>query len=62
MSDQDILTVKQVAQLLQLKETTIYAWAQHGKIPAAKVGHSWIFRESEITLWLDSHLLSQERS
>jgi len=29
---------KQVAQYLQLKESTIYSWAQDGKIPAIRLG------------------------
>ena len=62
MPDQDLLTVRQVARFLQLKETTIYAWAQDGIIPAVKVGRNWQFRESDLTLWLESHLNPQEHS
>lgn len=62
MPDQDLLTVRQVARFLQLKETTIYAWAQDGKIPATKVGRNWQFRENDLTLWLESHLNPQEQS
>lgn len=61
MPDQDLLTIKQVAQLLQLRETTIYAWVKNGKIPAIKVGRSWQFRQSELTLWLDSRVIAQEK-
>jgi len=40
MSSETLLNVKQVAQYLQLKESTIYSWAQDGKIPAIKIGRT----------------------
>ena len=55
--DQDmLLNVKQVAQYLQLKESTIYSWAQDGKIPAIKIGRTWRFRRSDLDAWLERHL------
>ncbi|HUV93473.1 MAG TPA: helix-turn-helix domain-containing protein [Anaerolineae bacterium] len=55
--DQDtLLNVKQVAQYLQLKQSTIYAWAQNGKIPAIKIGRTWRFRRSDLDAWLARHL------
>ena len=62
MPDQDLLTVRQVARFLQLKEATIYTWAQDGKIPAIKAGRNWQFRESDLTRWLEGHLFPQEHS
>ncbi|MFO7916544.1 MAG: helix-turn-helix domain-containing protein [Anaerolineae bacterium] len=49
------MDVKQVARYLQLEESTIYSWAQEGKIPAKKVGGRWHFRRSELEAWLDRH-------
>ena len=37
----DIMTIEEVAKYLKLKPQTIYTWAQHGKIPAAKLGKEW---------------------
>ena len=55
--DQDVLlNVKQVAQYLQLKESTIYSWAQDGKIPAIKIGRTWRFRRTDLDTWLERHL------
>ncbi len=51
-----LLTVKQVAQYLQLKESTIYSWAQDGKIPAIKIGRTWRFRRADLDDWLEQHL------
>lgn len=63
MLDQNaLLNVKQVAQYLQLKESTIYSWAQDGKIPAIKIGRTWRFRRSDLDIWLERHLKAEEES
>lgn len=60
MSANTLLNVKQVAQYLQLKESTIYSWAQDGKIPAIKIGRTWRFRRSDLDTWLERHLKGEE--
>jgi excisionase family DNA binding protein len=60
MSQDTLLNVKQVAQYLQLKESTIYSWAQDGKIPAIKIGRTWRFRRMDLDSWLERHLKGEE--
>jgi len=60
MSQDALLNVKQVAEYLQLKESTIYSWAQDGKVPAIKIGRTWRFRRSDLDLWLERHLKGEE--
>ncbi len=60
MSSETLLNVKQVAEYLQLKESTIYSWAQDGKIPAIKIGRTWRFRRSDLDSWLERHLKGEE--
>ncbi len=47
-----ILTVKQVSELLQAKQSTIYAWAEQSLIPSFKVNGLLRFDEDEIIHWL----------
>jgi len=54
--EETLLNVKQVAQYLQLKESTIYSWAQDNKIPAIKIGRTWRFRRADLDQWLERHL------
>lgn len=49
----DILTIKEVAEYLKIKEKTAYRLLAEGKIPGFKVGGSWRFRRSEIETWID---------
>jgi excisionase family DNA binding protein len=50
--DTDILTVAELHTYLKIPKATLYALAQAGRLPAAKVGKHWRFRRSEIDAWL----------
>jgi len=50
----EILTIKQVADYLQLNEKTIYRIIKTGQIPCFKVGGSWRFKKTVIEKWIDS--------
>lgn len=51
---EQLLTLAQVAEMLNLAERTIYVWSQQGKIPAFKLGTAWRYQTDEITAWLES--------
>ena len=48
----EILTIKGVADFLQVNERTIYRLAAAKKIPAFKVGGTWRFRRSDLDAWI----------
>ncbi|MGM4982423.1 helix-turn-helix domain-containing protein [Rhizobium sp. 11_C7_N12_5] len=50
--DDDIITIREVAEYLRLKEKTAYALVAKGEIPGFKVGGSWRFRRSELEKWI----------
>lgn len=47
-----LLTVKDMAIRLQVKDKTIYAWASQGKMPCVKVNGVIRFDEGAIEQWL----------
>lgn len=47
------MTVKDVAQYLQLSTDQIYRLAQQGIIPVSKVGNRWRFKRERIDQWMD---------
>lgn len=49
----EILTVKQLANYLQMDEHTIYRLAKSGKIPAMKIGAEWRFKKNLIDKWIE---------
>ena len=48
-----VLTIKDVAEYLAVHTTTIYKYAQQGKIPAFKIGSDWRFTKKHIDGWID---------
>lgn len=54
-----LLTLQQIATILQISETTLYKLARNGKIPAIKVGNQWRFKMEDIDKWLESQKLTQ---
>lgn len=49
-----LLNIQQVADYLQLNHSTVYQWAQQGRLPAIKLGGRWRFRRADIEEWLDA--------
>jgi excisionase family DNA binding protein len=47
-----ILTCKQVAEILQAKPSTVYAWAEQSLIPCFKINGLLRFDETEIMQWI----------
>lgn len=47
-----ILTILEVAELLQIHRDTAYRYVREGKIPAVKVGRSWRVLQEVLEEWL----------
>ncbi len=48
----ELLTTKQLQEILKVDRTTIYRMADSGRIPAVKVGNQWRFPREQIEVWL----------
>lgn len=48
----EILTLQDLHTYLKVSKSTLYALAQSGRIPAAKIGKHWRFRREDIDQWL----------
>ena len=51
MTNDESLTVKELAAYLKIAEKTVYRFASEEKTPGPKVGGSWRFRKSEVDQW-----------
>ena len=47
-----LLTAKQLAEVLQIKPSTIYKWVHYGYVPHIKLGTSIRFKEKKVEEWL----------
>ena len=59
---QDVLTIKEAANYLNISSSTIYRLVEKGKIPASRVGGSWRLRRKLLDDWLDSGSYLKQRS
>lgn len=55
------LKIKDVAELLNVSETTIRRWLGEGKIPAYRLNHQFRFSRIEIEDWVMSCKMGQEK-
>lgn len=46
------MTVKDVAEYLQLSMDMVYKMAQQGRMPASKIGTQWRFKRQEVDRWV----------
>jgi len=52
----DMLTAKDVQNLLQVDRSTVYRMAEAGRLPAIKVGKQWRFPAAQIQEWMTTQM------
>ncbi|MBO8130959.1 MAG: helix-turn-helix domain-containing protein [Candidatus Marinimicrobia bacterium] len=57
--EKEIMTVKQVAEYLQMDEHTIYKLARSGQIPSLKIAGQWKFKKEVIDKWISEKSLDR---
>ena len=56
-----LLTIKDLAEQLRIKSSTLYAWAAHGKIPCVRIHGLIRFQPDEIAAWVAGFQQCQKR-
>ena len=51
----EIMSIDQLARYLDISRSTLYKFAQDGKLPGQKVGRRWRFLKDAIDEWLKQH-------
>lgn len=51
----EVLTIKGVADYLDVHPMTIYKYVKEGRIPAFKIGASWRIRRNSIRKWMEEN-------
>src|ERR687890_47706 len=49
----ELLAAAEVAELIGIKETTVYRWCSEGKLPCLKIGNSWRIRRGVLEDFLE---------
>jgi excisionase family DNA binding protein len=50
----EILNIREVAELLRVAEKTVYSMAQRGELPAFKVRGQWRVRRVDLDAWINA--------
>ena len=53
--EKNILTVRELAQRIPFKASTIYFWAETKIIPCIKIGKKTFFDFADVMIWLETH-------
>jgi excisionase family DNA binding protein len=59
MKEKEIMTVKQIAEYLQMDEHTVYKLARSGLIPSIKIAGQWRFKKDVIDKWISEESLQR---
>jgi len=59
ISPRKVLNIKEVAKYLGVHASTVYKYAQQGRIPAFKIGSDWRFSKKHIDDWIDDQLTGE---
>jgi excisionase family DNA binding protein len=51
-SDYEVLTPKEVCEMLHIHRATLYKLIRKGKLPSFKIGGDWRFRQDVILRWI----------
>ena len=51
----EVMTIKDVAEYLDVHPMTIYKYVKQGKIPALKIGASWRVRKDSMKKWMEEN-------
>jgi excisionase family DNA binding protein len=51
-SDHEVLTIKEVGELLRIHRGTVYKLTKNGTIPSFRIGSDWRFRRAVIERWI----------
>jgi excisionase family DNA binding protein len=62
MAEDEILTLREIADYLKLTERTLYRLTQDGTLPGFKVGNSWRFRVRDIEAWIEAQKADVRRA
>ena len=52
LGDGEILTIKELSDLLHIHPSTVYKLTRRGQIPGFRVGADWRFRKDVIARWM----------
>lgn len=60
MAADEVLTMKEICDLLQVNQSTVYKLVRRGSIPGFRVGSDWRFRRDLIERWMTEQSMNAQ--
>ena len=58
--DKEFLSVREIAEMLGLKEDTIQGWIRSGSLPAIKLGNTYRVKRRDLDTFLDQRRTNRD--
>ena len=62
MAADEVLTMKEICDLLQVNQSTVYKLVRRGGIPGFRVGSDWRFRRDVIERWMTEQSMDGQQA
>ena len=62
MAADEVLTMKEICDLLQVNQSTVYKLVRQGSIPGFRVGSDWRFRRDLIERWMTEQSMGAQQA
>ena len=62
MAADEVLTMKEICDLLQVNQSTVYKLVRRGSIPNFRVGSDWRFRRDVIERWMTEQSMGTQQA
>lgn len=59
---EEVLTIKDIAEILKLAEKTVYSMASSGELPAFKIRGQWRVRRADFERWMTDKASNRAKS
>ena len=53
VANDQLMTIKEVADFLRISTISAYSWVRDGKLPAIRIGKEWRVRSRDLDQWLE---------
>ena len=53
LANDQLMTIKEVADFLRISTISAYSWVRDGKLPAIRIGKEWRVRTRDLDEWLE---------
>ena len=53
VANDQLMTIKEVADFLRISTISAYSWVRDGKLPAIRIGKEWRVRSRDLDHWLE---------